>query len=87
MALMRYLVTESENNSMKKKSKSTNIEQPVRPIDATNTMPNRHTIRIEKAEKGGYSVRHEISGNQGYSEKLHVSPDKKGLKNIINKIV
>lgn len=84
---MKSLVTESENIMAKKKMKSADTTPAPRPIDAVNTSPMRHTIRIEKAEKGGYSVRHEISGGSGYSEKLHVAPDKKGLKDIINKIV
>lgn len=59
----------------------------LRAIDAVNTSPLRHTIRIEKAEKGGYSVKHETSHGGNYHEKLHVATDKKGLKDIINKIV
>ncbi len=67
--------------------KSADNTSAIRPIDAVPQAKLRHTIRIEKADSGGYSIRHEMSGNGDYKEKLHVVPDKKGVQNIINKIV
>lgn len=84
---MKSQETESENKMAKKKIKSADNVQSVRPIDAVPQAKLRHTLRIEKADTGGYSLRHETSGNGDYKEKLHVAPDKKKLKEIIDRLV
>lgn len=69
----------------KKSNKSTVPAAVMRPIDMVPKQPLRHTLRIEEADNGGYTVRHEISKNGSYNEKLHIAADKAALHKIIGK--
>lgn len=60
--------------------------QAVRPIDAIPPTPQRSTLRIQKAEGGGYAITHEKSHAGSYSEKVHVAQNTAQLKKLICKI-
>lgn len=77
---------ESENK-MKKKIKSADNTIGPRAIDMVPKVSMNHTLRIKKAEGGGYSMTHEMSGRDGYSEKVHIAKDKKELTDKIGKIL
>lgn len=69
------------------KKKKSEPASPARVIDMIPKVTTNHTLRIKKAEGGGYSMTHEISSHHGYTEKTHIAKDKKELTEKIGKIL
>lgn len=78
---------ESENKMARKKKSEGASPAPARAIDMIPKVSINHTLRIKKAEGGGYSMTHEMSGRDGYAEKVHIAKDKKELTDKIGKIL
>jgi len=69
------------------RKKKSETSAPSRAIDMIPKVSTNHTLRIKKAEGGGYSMTHEMSGRDGYAEKTHIAKDKKELTDKIGKIL